>query len=276
MNTKIAVAVGMAAIFAAMLIPITTTNLAYAADVNVEITLGSSTKTTDAYSPNPVNVNVGDTVIWTNNDPPNTHTATSGTPSAGPDGMFGGTAEAPFSVIIAPRATFSHTFTEAGEFPYYCTLHPTMVGTVMVAEGSTGPTEFSATATLDGSEYVINGKSETIQSATAEIDAGEAVTVIFDTAGEVELTLPKTMISGVNAVMAGDTQITFENLSEDDTATTIKFTVPEGETEVDIMGTMVIPEFPVVVALILGASIAAIIGYTRFGKRSTMGFFGRV
>jgi tetrahydromethanopterin S-methyltransferase subunit E len=65
-------------------------------------------------------------------------------------------------------------------------------------------------------------------------------------------------------------------LSENDTSTTIKFTVPEGETEVDIMGTMVIPEFPVVVALILGASIAAIIGYTRFAKSSNMSFFGRV
>lgn len=275
MNTKIAVVVGMA-IFASMLIPITTPNLAYAADVNVDITLGSSTKTTDAYSPNPVNINVGDTVIWRNVDPPNTHTSTSGTPSAGPDGMFGGTADAPFSVIIAPQATFSHTFTEAGEFPYYCTLHPTMVGTVIVAEGSTGPTEFSATATLDGNDYVINGKSETIQSATAEIDANEAVAVTFDQAGEVELTLPKTMISGINAVMAGDAQVTFETLSDTDAETTIKFTVPDGETEVDIMGTFVVPEFPVVVALILGVSIAAIIGYTRFTKSGTTGFFGRV
>ncbi len=276
MNMKIAVAVGMAAIFAAMLIPISTPTPAFAADVNVDMPTGASTKTTDAYSPNPVNVNVGDTVIWTNNDPPNTHTATSGTPSAGPDGKFGGTAEAPFSVIIAPRATFSHTFTEAGEFPYYCTLHPAMVGTVMVAEGSPGPTGFSTTASLDGNEYVITGKSETVKATSAEIDAGEAVTVIFDTTGEVELTLPKTMISGINAVMAGDEQVTFEKVSENDTATTIKFTVPVSEREIDIMGTMVIPEFPVVVALILGASIAAIIGYTRFAKSSTTGFFGRV
>jgi predicted secreted protein with PEFG-CTERM motif len=65
-------------------------------------------------------------------------------------------------------------------------------------------------------------------------------------------------------------------LSENAASTTIKFTVPEGETEVDIKGTMVIPEFPVVVALILGASIAAIIGYTRFVKGNTTGFFGRV
>jgi hypothetical protein len=150
-----------------------------------------------------------------------------------------------------------------------------MVGTVMVA-GSTGPTEFSTTATLDGNEYVITGKSETVQSATAEIDASEAVVVTFDTDGEVELTLPKTMISGNITVQAGDETVVPEVLSENATSTTIKFTVPAGETEVDIKGTMVIPEFPVVVALILGASIAAIIGYTRFAKGSTTGFFGRV
>lgn len=276
MNRKITFAVGMAAIFAAVLIPISTPTPAFASTVNVDMATGASTKTTDAYSPNPVNVNVGDTVIWTNNDSPNTHTATSGTPSAGPDGKFGGTAAAPFSVTIAPRASFNHTFTEAGTYPYYCTLHPAMVGTVMVAEGSTGPKEFSTTATLDGNEYVITGKSETVKATAAEIEAGEAVAVTFDTTGDVELTLPKTMISGINAVMAGDAQVTFEKVSENDTATTIKFTVPANEREIDIMGTMVIPEFPVVVALILGTSIAAIIGYTRFAKGSTTGFFGRV
>jgi predicted secreted protein with PEFG-CTERM motif len=123
---------------------------------------------------------------------------------------------------------------------------------------------------------MITGKSATVKATAAEIEAGEKVEVTFDKAGEVELTLPKTMISGNITVMAGDTAVASEVLSENDTSTTIKFTVPEGETEVDIMGTMVIPEFPVVVALILGASIAAIIGYTRFAKSSNMSFFGRV
>jgi predicted secreted protein with PEFG-CTERM motif len=276
MNTKIAVAVGVTAILAAMLIPVSTPTPAFAADVNVVMSTGASTRTNDAYSPNPVNANVGDTVIWTNNDVPNTHTATSGTPSAGPDGKFGGTADAPFSATIGPGKTFSHTFTEAGEFPYYCALHPNMVGTVMVAGGSPAPAGFTTTASLDGNDYMITGKSATVKATAAEIEAGEKVEVTFDKAGEVELTLPKTMISGNITVMAGDTAVASEVLSENDTSTTIKFTVPEGETEVDIMGTMVIPEFPVVVALILGASIAAIIGYTRFAKSSNMSFFGRV
>ena len=42
-----------------------------------------------------------------------------------PDGNFD-------SGIMAPAATFEHTFTEAGEFPYFCLLHSNMVGTVSV------------------------------------------------------------------------------------------------------------------------------------------------
>jgi plastocyanin len=91
---------------------------------SVSIVPGSSSLTTDAYQPNPVQVGVGDTVTWTNDDA-QPHTATSGE-GATPDGTFD-------SSIMAPGATFEHTFTEAGEYPYFCLLHPNMVGTVSVS-----------------------------------------------------------------------------------------------------------------------------------------------
>jgi len=62
-------------------------------------------------------------------------------------------------------------------------------------------------------------------------------------------------------------------VSENDTATTISFTVPEEDTTVTILAGFVVPEFPVIAA-ILAATIAGIIGYTRFARNST-GFFGR-
>ncbi|MGH9991998.1 MAG: plastocyanin/azurin family copper-binding protein [Nitrososphaera sp.] len=265
MNTKIAVAVGLAAVLASVF---TLPQAAFAADVSVNIVEGSSTLTDKAYSPNPVEINVGDTVIWTNQDPI-PHTATSGT-SPDPNGMFGGNAESG-GTILTKGNTQSHTFTEAGEFPYFCTLHPTMSGMVKVAGGG-----FTVTASLGGNNYEITGKSETIKATAAIIEPSEAIVVTFDKAGEVELTLPKTMISGNITVEAGDQTITPEIVSEDATATTIKFAVPEGETEVDIVGTTVIPEFPVIAALILGASIAGIVGYTRIAKGSITSFFGRV
>ena len=94
------------------------------ATTSVSIVQGSSTLTTDAYQPNPIQVSVGSTVTWTNNDA-QPHTATSGE-NATPDGRFD-------SSILAPAATFDHTFTEAGEFSYFCLLHPNMVGTVSVS-----------------------------------------------------------------------------------------------------------------------------------------------
>jgi len=268
MNTKITIAVGLAAILASLFV---VPQAIFAADVSVSITPNSSTKTTDAFDPYPVEVNKGDTVTWTNGDT-QIHTVQSGTPSGGATGQFGGTADAP-TILLAGK-TLSYTFNEEGDVPYFCSLHPSMVGLVKVSAGGGGG--FTTTATIDGNSYEIKGMSETVTATAAEIEAGEAVAVTFDKAGEVELTLPKTMISGIDVVMAGDAEVQFEKVSETDTETTIKFSVPEGETEVDIMGTFVVPEFPVVLALILGASIAAIIGYTRFAKGNTTGFFRRV
>jgi plastocyanin len=97
--------------------------------IEVSITPGSSSKTDDAYDPNPVQAGVGDTVRWTNDDT-TPHTVTSGTVGA-PDGKFDSSPG--LNPLMAPGATFEHTFEEAGEFPYYCALHPNMVGTVSVS-----------------------------------------------------------------------------------------------------------------------------------------------
>jgi nitrite reductase (NO-forming) len=91
----------------------------------VSIAPGSSTLTTDAFQPNPLQVSTGTTVTWTNNDA-QPHTATSGATAPTPDGKFD-------SGILAPAATFDFTFTEAGEYPYFCLLHPNMVGSVSVS-----------------------------------------------------------------------------------------------------------------------------------------------
>jgi nitrite reductase (NO-forming) len=90
----------------------------------VSITTGSSSKTTDAFQPNPAQVSTGATVTWTNDDA-QPHTVNSGE-NATPDGTFD-------SGILAPAATYDFTFTEAGEYPYFCLLHPNMVGTVSVS-----------------------------------------------------------------------------------------------------------------------------------------------
>lgn len=278
MNSKIAVAVGLAAVLAVILAPVSTPTPAFAAEVAVDITEDASTKTNNAYSPNPVEINVGDTVIWTNQDAA-AHSATSGE-DATPTGLFGDPS-ASGSVLIRGKSQ-SFTFIEAGEYPYYCFLHPNMVGTVVVvaasaAGGGNGASqEFTTTATIGGNNYEITGVSATATATAATINPGQkSVQIAFNGSGQVELTLPKSMIGNINAVMAGDGEVEYTPTDNGD-STTIAFAVPEGATSVDIMAGYVVPEFPVAAILILAASLVAIVGYTRFAKSGTAaGLLGR-
>jgi plastocyanin len=79
------------------------------------------------YDPSPTNVAVGTTVTWTNNDA-TLHTVYSGTPddSANSGKLFQ-------STYMAKGQTFEHKFDTAGTFDYYCTLHPFMLGKIVVS-----------------------------------------------------------------------------------------------------------------------------------------------
>jgi nitrite reductase (NO-forming) len=83
----------------------------------------------NAYDPLDLTVTVGTTVRWTNNDAI-AHTVTSGIS----DGSVG-TADGIFdSSFLNDGDTFVYTFEEVGEFPYFCTPHPWMIGSVTVTE----------------------------------------------------------------------------------------------------------------------------------------------
>jgi plastocyanin len=70
------------------------------------------------FQPQVLTVAVGDTVIWVNKDLV-AHTATAA------DGTFD-------SKLIAPDKSWKLTVRQPGEFPYVCTYHPTMKGTLKV------------------------------------------------------------------------------------------------------------------------------------------------
>jgi plastocyanin len=71
-----------------------------------------------AYTPARIEVRAGTTVEWTNDDALE-HTVTS-------------TAGAFDSGLLRPGARWRHTFSEPGEYPFACTPHPFMRGTVVV------------------------------------------------------------------------------------------------------------------------------------------------
>jgi plastocyanin len=98
-------------------------------NLTVSIVQGSSTLTDNGgFQPNPIQLQAGDTVTWRNDDL-EAHTVTSGSNGV-PDNKFNSSPN--FIPLITPGATFSHTFIQAGEYPYFCLLHPNMVGTVTV------------------------------------------------------------------------------------------------------------------------------------------------
>jgi plastocyanin len=71
-----------------------------------------------AFSPATVEVAIGTTVTWTNEDSL-THTVTSRT------GIFD-------SGSMSKGMIFSHTFNNVGDFEYFCSIHTSMVGHIIV------------------------------------------------------------------------------------------------------------------------------------------------
>ena len=75
-------------------------------------------------------VPVGTTVVWTNRDFV-VHTVTSGTPDEPTAGSLFDSGQH-LSDWLKQGDSFSHTFDQMGTFPYFCAIHPFMVGVVTV------------------------------------------------------------------------------------------------------------------------------------------------
>jgi plastocyanin len=84
----------------------------------IAIQANARTLSTFAFVPNPATVSSGGVVTWSNTDTA-AHDMVSDT------GLWD-------SGRIAPGAGFDFTFSSKGTFPYHCSIHPGMVGTVVV------------------------------------------------------------------------------------------------------------------------------------------------
>ncbi|HEY7506974.1 MAG TPA: plastocyanin/azurin family copper-binding protein [Nitrososphaera sp.] len=97
--------------------------------VNATILAGASAQGNPDYAPDPLAVNKGDGVSWLNEDNV-PHTVTSRT-----EKLFDSSIIAPSTTYLLNTATIAE-----GDYEYYCTLHPHMVGMLDIAAGQSGPT----------------------------------------------------------------------------------------------------------------------------------------
>jgi plastocyanin len=135
------------------------------------------------FTPGSTTVHVGDTITWTNSGP-SPHTATAN------DGSFN-------TGTLQKGQSGSHTFTRAGTFSYFCTIHPYMKGTVVVlaAATSTQPSGGSGRTSKTGSSTASRPAS-----GAATTNSGSSAT---GTAPNTNSNLPQTGLDLTPVVLVG-------------------------------------------------------------------------
>lgn len=128
----------MCSIFGIMILP-----FAYAEEFTVNIPFGAynpelNTPAEVWYDPPIININVGDSITWKNNDM-EAHTVTSGEGTGrfewmnqeggfgNPDGIFD-------SGRFMPNDSWTYKFDNPGSYPYFCVIHPWMEAVVIVGQ----------------------------------------------------------------------------------------------------------------------------------------------
>ena len=139
------------------------------ATASVSVPSGTSVpgceKTNECYIPYEVTVDVGGVVTWSNDDTA-AHTVTGGSAADGPSGVFD-------SSLFMAGTTFEHKFEAAGDFPYFCMVHPWMQGMVVVQEAGAEEDGMKDGEHMEDGEVHMEGTA----SATGMMSDGTKVSV---------------------------------------------------------------------------------------------------
>lgn len=124
--------------------------------ISATILPGSSAQGNPDYEPDPITINQGDGVQWTNEDNA-PHTVTSRQ-----EGVFD-------SSLINPADTWLLNSAEIApaEYEYYCTLHPFMVATLVVSDGAATSSQSSENATTTQGAAVNNQSGTSANNTSA-------------------------------------------------------------------------------------------------------------
>ena len=128
MNTKNILILSIIFTFAIGLYAAPSAFAEHSMNVTVENAMGSSTPgcEPDCFLPSTVTIGVGGMVTFANNDSA-AHTSTSGTGADGPSGVWD-------SSLVMMGAAYTTPALDAGEYPYFCMVHPWMEGLVIVTD----------------------------------------------------------------------------------------------------------------------------------------------
>ena len=255
------------------------------AEVTIEAAVGSGAPGCEetaegCYIPGTATVDVGGVVIMSNPDTA-AHTFTAGSPADGPTGEFD-------TGLLMAGNSFEWSPDTVGEIPYFCMVHPWMVGTIIVqevgAEEETHEEKMMETeekmmetqediyVTLD---HDISGGSVT--EMEIEMDSNSLVIAVDATDnGSITVTLPRDVIDATNNnddddffVIVDGEEVDFqETKTSADRTLTIEF--PAGAEEIEIFGTFVVPEFGTIAAMILAVAIISIIAVSARSRLSIM------
>jgi len=222
------------------------------------------------FIPSPVTIDMGGTVTWENNDTA-AHTATGGSATEGPSGVFD-------SSLIMAGSSFSHTFEDAGTFDYFCMVHPWMVGTVMVSSEEThgdmeemegmkemGHSDDHAAKGIEdlSDQFTTTLTSGVIHHIGGNTDDATLLVHLFgaDDDGKLEITLNSDIITpfddGSYFVLVDSEETEFEQMGN-----TLHIEYSAGAEKIEIVGSHVVPEFGTIAMIVLAVAIVSIIVLT--------------
>jgi len=208
---------------------------------------GSSTpgcETTDnCFMPSTVVITAGGTVTWENTDNA-AHTATSGSATDGPDGVWD-------SSLMMVNGSYSVTLDDEGTYPYFCMVHPWMSGTIIVeAEAAHGDDHAEEMGHGDGhtengiediqDQFIASVSSGVIHHIGANTDDDTLVVHLFgaDDDGELRITLNKDIITpfddGSYFVLINNEEVEFEQMGR-----TLHIEYDAGTEKIEIVGSHV-------------------------------------
>ena len=234
----------------------------------------------DCFIPSTVTIGVGGMVTFANGDTA-AHTSTAGTPADGPSGAWD-------SSLVMMGSSYTTPALDAGEYPYFCMVHPWMAGLVIVEEESHDEAE-EAEPVMETPEPLMTLTAAEISIDVADGATAGEVVAIDVTIGDSHVTYDIVATHNGETILdesgnhshdgtgSHETSALSADASDDNpidvTVTFQGFGTPDGEKTGPIGLTnsaQAVPEFGAIAAVILAVAIVSIIAVSAKSRLSFM------